>query len=80
MTLSTIERAYALARQGEVHNLAALKQRLKADGCRAVDTLLAPRSISGHLQAICAAAFKAPAEDADATSDEAPKEAAQAAE
>jgi len=76
MTLSTIERAYALARQGEVHNLTALKQRLKADGCRAVDTLLAPRSISGHLQAICAAAYKAPADDADAASEK----VAQAAE
>lgn len=58
MTLSTIERAYQLARSGEAPDLASLKQRLKADGCRAVDALLAPRSVGGHLQAICAAAFK----------------------
>ncbi|HEX7945661.1 MAG TPA: hypothetical protein VF495_13405 [Phenylobacterium sp.] len=56
MTLSTIERAYAMARSGEVPDLASLTLRLKADGCRAVDALLAPRSIRGHLQAICAAA------------------------
>jgi len=69
MTTSTIERAYALARSGHVPDLAGLKQRLKADGCRAVDTLLAPRAIRGHLAAICGAAFKPtepdPAESAD---------------
>jgi hypothetical protein len=59
MTLSTIERAFQLARSGEVADLPSLKQRLKSDGCRAVDDLLAPRGLSGHLQAICAAAFKA---------------------
>lgn len=59
MTMSTIERAYALARAGEVPDVAALKARLKADGCRAVDALLAPRSIRGHLEAICTAAFSA---------------------
>ncbi|HEX6858770.1 MAG TPA: hypothetical protein VF138_01020 [Caulobacteraceae bacterium] len=56
MTLSTIERAYKLARSGEAPDLASLKERLKADGCRAVDALLAPRSVGDHLQAICAAA------------------------
>jgi len=61
MTTSTIERAYALARSGAAPDFAALKQRLKADGCRAVDALLAPRSLRGHLEAICAASFK-PAE------------------
>ena len=59
MTLSTIERAFQLARSGEVADLPSLKRRLQADGCRAVDALLAPRTLSGHLQAICAAAFKA---------------------
>jgi hypothetical protein len=59
MTTSTIERAYALARQGAAPNVAELKRRLKADGCRAVDALLASRSISGHLEAICAATFPA---------------------
>jgi len=59
MTQSTIERAYALARSGEAPNVAQLKQRLKDDGCRAVDALLSPRSIRDHLQAICAATFKA---------------------
>jgi hypothetical protein len=58
MTMSTIERAYQVARSGQAPNLASLKQRLKADGCRAVDALLAPRSLSAHLEAICAAAFK----------------------
>ena len=56
MTLSTIERAYAIARSGEASDLASLTLRLKADGCRAVDSLLAQRSIRGHLQAICVAA------------------------
>lgn len=56
---STIERAYELARSGHVPDLARLKQRLKADGCRAVDALLAPRAVRGHLEAICAATFKA---------------------
>ena len=59
MTLPTIERAYQLARSGQVADLAALKQRLKSDGCRAVDALLAPRTISGHLKSICTAASKA---------------------
>jgi len=58
MTRPTIERAYELARSGEAADLADLKRRLKAEGCRAVDAQLAPRSISGHLSAICAAAFK----------------------
>ncbi|WP_293678271.1 hypothetical protein [uncultured Phenylobacterium sp.] len=60
MTTSTIERAYELARSGRVPDVASLKSRLKADGCRAVDALLAPRAIRGHLEAICAATFQAP--------------------
>lgn len=59
MTTSTIERAYELARSGNIPNLVRLKERLKADGCRAVDALLAPRAVRGHLEAICAATFKA---------------------
>jgi hypothetical protein len=59
MTTSTIERAYQLARSGHVPDFAQLKLRLKADGCRAVDALLAPRTIRGHLEAICAATFQA---------------------
>ncbi len=59
MTASTIERAYALARSGVVRDIDGLKTRLKADGCRAVDALLAPRGIRGHLAAICAATFPA---------------------
>jgi hypothetical protein len=59
MTTSTIERAYELARSGNIPNLVQLKERLKADGCRAVDALLAPRAVRGHLEAICAATFKA---------------------
>ena len=58
MTRSTIERAYELARAGQAPDFAQLKQLLKADGCRAVDALLAPRSIRGHLEAICAAAYR----------------------
>jgi len=59
MTMSTLERAYVLARSGECSDMTGLKDRLKADGCRAVDALLAPRSIREHLTAICAAASKA---------------------
>lgn len=58
MTLPTIERAFQLARSGQVADLPSLKLRLKSDGCRAVDALLAPRTLSSHLGAICAAAFK----------------------
>jgi hypothetical protein len=57
MTTSTIERAYQLARSGRGPDLVSLKERLRADGCRAVDQLLAPRAIRGHLEAICAATF-----------------------
>jgi hypothetical protein len=56
MTMSTFERAYQLARSGHFADVAALKARLESEGCRAVDTLLATRSIRQHLQAICAAA------------------------
>lgn len=59
MTLSTIERAYALARTGKYATLAQLHLQLKEDGCRAVEALLAPRSIKSHLEAICAASSKA---------------------
>jgi hypothetical protein len=59
MTLSTIERAYQLARSGQVTDFLDLKKRLKSDGCRAVDALLAPRTLRGHLEAICAAARRA---------------------
>ena len=57
---STLERAYELARSGQAADFAALKARLKADGCRAVDALLAPRSIQRHLEAICAARSSQP--------------------
>lgn len=60
MTLSTIERAYQLARSGKAADFAALKLQLRADGCRAVDTLLSARGIRGHLEAICAANFRRP--------------------
>ncbi len=64
MTVSTVERAYALARSGQFQDFAQLKRRLNEEGCRAVDILLAGRSIRGHLDAICAAAFSiAPAPD-----------------
>ena len=66
MTVSTIERAYQLARSGQVADLASLKRRLEADGCRAVDALLAPRNVRGHLTAICAAAFR-PTDGVDAS-------------
>jgi len=55
MTISTIERAYQLARSGQCSDFPSLKRRLKTDGFRAVDVLLAPRTISGHLEAICEA-------------------------
>lgn len=57
MTKSTIERAYELARSGAAGDWETLKRLLKAEGCRAVDALLAPRSIRGHLEAICAATY-----------------------
>lgn len=60
MSESTIERAFALARSGQHPDFASIQRRLKADGCRAVDALLASRSIRGHLEAICAATFTAP--------------------
>jgi hypothetical protein len=66
MTLSTIERAYKLARSGDVPDIAVLTLRLKTEGCRAVDALLAPRTLRGHLQAICLAAS---AGSAQATAD-----------
>lgn len=58
MAKPTIERAYELARAGEVADLRGLKLRLNAEGCRAVDALLAPRGISSHLIAICTAAYR----------------------
>jgi hypothetical protein len=58
MTMSTLERAYALARAGACPDVGRLKDRLKADGCRAVDALLGARSVRDHLAAICAATFK----------------------
>jgi hypothetical protein len=61
MTRSTIERAYELARSGQVPDLPSLRRRLKDEDCRAVDALLAPRNLSSHLAAICTAAYKAPA-------------------
>jgi hypothetical protein len=61
MTQTTIERAYALASAGRVPSIAQLNDRLKAEGFRAVDALLAPRSIRGHLEAIYAATYRAPA-------------------
>ena len=58
-TMSTLERAYFLARSGAYGDVGRLKDRLKSDGCRAVDALLAPRSVREHLSAICQATFKA---------------------
>ncbi|MDO9222199.1 MAG: hypothetical protein Q7U20_00630 [Caulobacter sp.] len=60
--MSTVQRAYALARSGQFRDVDVLKDRLKAEGCRAVDALLAARSIRKHLEAICAATFKPPVE------------------
>jgi hypothetical protein len=58
MTMPTLERAYKLARTGRFASVESLKARLRADGCRAVDVLLAPRQICGHLAAICAATYQ----------------------
>lgn len=58
MALSTIERAYVLARSGRFTTVAKLQQQLHRDGCSAVDALLAPRTIRGHLEGICAAASR----------------------
>jgi hypothetical protein len=59
MKMSTFERAYQLARSGTLADVAALRARLEADGCRAIDTLLASRSVRDHLAAICAATYSA---------------------
>jgi hypothetical protein len=58
MAMPTLERAYALARSGACPDVVGLKDRLKADGCRAVDALLGARAVHEHLAAICAATFK----------------------
>ena len=68
MSPSTVERAYQLARAGAAPDFPALKARLKADGCRAVDALLASASTQRHLQAICAAAWSRPDRPAAAPS------------
>jgi hypothetical protein len=70
--MSTVQRAYALARSGQFRDVDVLKDRLKADGCRAVDALLAARSIRKHLEAICAATFKPPVPPAPAPTPDAP--------
>ncbi len=57
--MSTFERAYQLARTGCFADVAALKARLEADGYRAIDTVLATRSVRDHLKAICAATYTA---------------------
>ncbi len=57
--MSTVQRAYTLARSGQFKDVDLIKDRLKADGCRAVDALLAARSIRKHLEAICTATFNA---------------------
>ncbi len=57
--MSTFERAYQLARTGTLPDVMALKMRLKADGYRSIDTLLASRSVRDHLAAICAATYSA---------------------
>lgn len=64
--MSTVQRAYALARSGHFRDVDSVKARLKAEGCRAVDALLAARSIRKHLEAICAATYKPPVEAAEA--------------
>lgn len=70
MAKPTIERAFELARSGEVADLPGLKRRLNAEGCRAVDALLAPRAISSHLIAICAAAYRPSVQKTPETSPE----------
>jgi hypothetical protein len=64
MAKSTIERAYELARSGTIPDLPSLKLRLEADGYRAIEPLLAPQGIRGHLRAICAATYR-PTVDAE---------------
>ncbi len=59
--MSTLTRAYALARSGQYETIEGLKARLNTDGYRAVEALLTPRAVRDHLKAICAATFR-PAE------------------
>lgn len=79
--MPTVTRAYALARSGKFRTFEAIKAQLKADGFRAVDALLAARSIKSHLQAICAAAYDAPRAEAEPAQNdtEAPAEPERAA-
>jgi len=72
--MSTVQRAYALARSGQFRDVDVLKDRLKAEGCRAVDALLAARSIRKHLEAICAATFKPPLDSPTPTEPQTPPE------
>jgi hypothetical protein len=65
--MPTLARAYALARSGQYENIERLKARLNTDGYRAVDALLAPRSVREHLTAICAATFRPAPEASPAT-------------
>jgi hypothetical protein len=78
--MPTVTRAYALARSGRFSSFEALKDRLKADGYRAVDALLAARSIRSHLQAICAAASEAPSANETPAAPKAPEVATKAPE
>lgn len=58
MPRPTLEMAYELARSGRYATVADVQARLKEEGCHAVDTLLAARSIRSHLAAICAASTR----------------------
>lgn len=60
MSRATLERAFELARSGEVADLAGLKRRLKSERLRSVEILLAPRNLSLYLDAVCVAASSTP--------------------
>jgi hypothetical protein len=70
MTTPTIERAFQIARSGQARDFPSLKRQLKEEGCRAVDALLAPRSLRGHLEAICLAAYAPAVEGISAVASE----------
>ena len=54
--LTTIERAYALAKSGECGNLGEIKGRLKSEGFHDVNGQLYGKTIADDLRRLCAAA------------------------
>jgi len=52
-SLTTIERAFALARTGECTNVAEIRKRLRAEGFDQVDAHLSGPAIARQLRDLC---------------------------